>query len=68
MPTLPIGNGSASTANYQVAKQVLDLGLKRKSFLERQVKLGEKADIELVDNERIILSRSAKLTDALQKT
>ena len=57
----------AATANYQVAESVLELGLERKSYLERQVELGEKADIDLVDNRRIILSRSAKATDAKRK-
>lgn len=57
----------AAAANYQVAQSVLDLGLNRTAYLERQVDLGEKADIELVDNRRIIVSRSAKVTDARRK-
>ncbi len=57
----------ASAAAYQVAKDILDLGLERRGFLERQVDEGEKADIELVDNQRIIVSRSAKATDARRK-
>lgn len=57
----------AAAANYQVAQSVLELGLDRKAYLERQVELGEKADIELVDNQRIVLSRGAKATDARRK-
>ena len=57
----------AAAANYRVAENVLQLGLDRKGFLQRQVDEGEKARIELVDNERIIVSRAAKLTDARRK-
>lgn len=57
----------ASAAASQVAQDILDLGLNRRGFLERQVQEGEKANIDLVDNQRIILSRSAKATDARRK-
>lgn len=57
----------AAAANYHVAESVLQLGLDRTDYLKRQVELGEKAKIELVDNQRIIVSRSAKLTSAQQK-
>jgi len=57
----------AAATNYRVAETVLQLGLDRKDYLARQVELGEKAEIELVDNQRIIVSRSAKLTSARQK-
>lgn len=57
----------AAAANYRVSESVLQLGLDRRGYLQRQVELGEKAEIELVDNQRIILSRSAKLTDARRK-
>ena len=57
----------ATAANFRVASDVLQLGLNRTGYLERQVELGEKAEIDLVDNQRIILSRSAKATDAQRK-
>lgn len=57
----------AAAANYRIATEVLQLGIDRTAYLERQVEEGEKADIELVDNQRIILSRSAKATDARRK-
>jgi len=57
----------ASAANHQIAKDVLKLADDRRGYLERQVELGEKAQIDLVDNQRIILSRSAKVTDARRK-
>ena len=57
----------AAAANYRVTESVLQLGLDRKGFLKRQVEEGEKANIDLVDNERIIVSRTAKLTDARRK-
>jgi len=57
----------ATAANFRIAEDVLQLGLNRTGYLERQVELGEKAEIDLVDNQRIILSRSAKATDAQRK-
>ena len=57
----------ASAAAYQVAQDILQLGIDRRGFLEKQVRAGEKASIDLVDNQRIILSRSAKATDARRK-
>jgi outer membrane protein TolC len=57
----------AAAAMHDVAKGVLQLGLDRTQFLERQVELGEKASIELTDNRRIIVSRQAALVDARRK-
>ncbi len=57
----------AAAANLKVAQGVLELAENREGFLERQVELGEKAEIDLVDNRRIIVSRQAKLTDARRK-
>ena len=57
----------ATAAHYEITQDVLQLGLDRKRFLKRQVELGEKAQIDVVDNERIILTRSAKATDARRK-
>lgn len=57
----------AAGANYRVADDVLRLGLDRAGLLARQVEEGEKAQIDLVDNRRIIVSRQAKLIDAGRK-
>ncbi|TWT97935.1 Outer membrane efflux protein [Botrimarina colliarenosi] len=57
----------AAAQKLRIAEEVLSLGLDRKAFLERQVDLGEKAAIDLVDNRRIIVSREAKVTDARRK-
>ncbi|QDV73951.1 TolC family protein [Botrimarina mediterranea] len=57
----------AAAATHEVAKGVLQLGLDRTQFLERQVELGEKASIDLTDNRRIIVSRQASLVDARRK-
>lgn len=57
----------AAGANREIAQNVLQLGLDRVDILERQIELGEKADIDLVDNQRIIVSRRAKLIDARRK-
>lgn len=57
----------ASAEVFRVAEGVLQLGIDRMQFLERQVELGEKAEIDIVDNRRIIVSRQAKLVDARRK-
>ncbi|MEM9352570.1 MAG: TolC family protein [Planctomycetota bacterium] len=57
----------AAGANQFIAEQVLELGVDRQRFLQRQVDLGEKAPIDLVDNRRIIVDRQAKLLDAQRK-
>lgn len=57
----------AAAADFKVAEDVLSLAEDRAAFLRRQVELGEMAEIELVDNQRIIVSRQAKLTDARRK-
>ena len=57
----------AAAANLRIAEEVLELGVKRVGFLERQVKLGEKARIDIVDNRRIIVTRQAKVIDARRK-
>lgn len=60
-------NWIAAAANYEIAEGVLQLGLDRIGYLERQVDRGEKAAIDLVDNRRVVLSRQAKLQDAQRK-
>ncbi len=57
----------AAAAVLHVAEGVLELAEDRAKFLSRQVEEGEKAEIDLVDNRRIIVSRQAKLTDARRK-
>lgn len=57
----------AAAAAWHLAEGVLKLAEDRAGFLTRQVELGEKARIDLVDNRRIIVSRQAKLTDARRK-
>lgn len=57
----------AASANYRVAENVLQLGLNRKRFITLQAEKGAIPDIDVTDNERIIVSRAAKLTDARRK-
>ena len=74
MVLLSIRNGSvaywdwvAAGANLGIARDLLILAEERTGFLETQVRLQEKAGIELTDNQRIIVSRQAKLIDARRK-
>jgi hypothetical protein len=60
-------NWVAAGENYRVASGLLELAKKRNLGLEEQVKSQEKANIDLVDNRRIIVSREAKLIDARRK-
>ncbi len=57
----------AANENLRIANEVLKLGTDRVDLLTRQIELGEKAKIDLVDNRRIIVSRLAKQTDARRK-
>lgn len=57
----------AAVEKLRIAESVLQLGLDRKSFLDKQLAVGEKPPIDLVDNRRIIVSREAKVTDARRK-
>lgn len=50
-----------------VAKSLLDIAKDRNRAIERQVESGDRPPIDLVDNERMIVSRQAKLIDAEQK-
>ncbi|MEQ8835891.1 MAG: TolC family protein, partial [Lacipirellulaceae bacterium] len=60
-------NWVAAGANYRVAEGLLELAQIRTDGLETQVELEQKAPIDLVDNQRIIVSREAKLIDARRK-
>ncbi|MEM1303816.1 MAG: TolC family protein, partial [Planctomycetota bacterium] len=57
----------ASGANLRIAEGVLQLGVDRIEFLREEVKAGAKAEIDLTDNRRIIVSRQAKVIDARRK-
>lgn len=57
----------AAGANERVAAGLLDLAVERNEALAAQVEAQEKADIDLVDNRRIIVSRESKLIDARRK-
>lgn len=57
----------AAGAMYRVADKVLNLAVERTRWLEAQVKAEQKAEIDLVDNRRSIVSREAKLVDARRK-
>ena len=51
----------------RIADELLKLALVRKEALEKQAETGSIARIELVDNERIVVSREAKWIEAGQK-
>lgn len=54
----------AAGKRARVARQVLELAIDRQAGMETRAKRGEIAGIELVDNERLIVSRQAKLIEA----
>ena len=53
--------------NLRITESVLELGLVRENFLRDREDFGAIAEIDLVDNRRIIVSRQAKVTDARRK-
>ena len=60
-------NWIAAAENRQVVQTLLDFALARNTALEKQVKAGDRAEIELVDNQRLIVSRESKLIEAERK-
>jgi len=50
-----------------VAKSLLEIAQSRNKAIARQVETGDRPQIELIDNERMIVSREARLIDAEQK-
>ena len=60
-------NWVAAGENYRIASELLELAKTRNEGIKEQVKSQEKAEIDLVDNQRIIVSREAKLIDARRK-
>ncbi|QEG37082.1 Outer membrane efflux protein [Bythopirellula goksoeyrii] len=57
----------AAAENRTVVQNLLDFALTRNSALKRQVQAGDRAEIELVDNQRLIVSRESKLIEADRK-
>lgn len=57
----------AAGQRLQIAREQLDLARTRQDKLRRSVELGSLKGIELVDNQRLIVSRQAKLIDAERK-
>ena len=57
----------ATSEIRRIQEDLLKIGLDRAGFLSTQVRLGEKAPIDITDNDRIILSRQSKLIDAKRK-
>ena len=60
-------NWVAAGENYRIAEALLQLAMVRNEGLQEQVKAQEKAEIDLVDNRRIIVSREAKRIEARRK-
>jgi len=57
----------AAGRNVEIAESLLELATQRQQGLQERVRKGDVARIVLTDNERLIVSRQAKLTDARQK-
>jgi len=57
----------AAAEQYQIAERLLQNAADRADGVERRVELGDLGEIVLVDNERLIVSRRAKLISAEQK-
>ncbi len=60
-------NWVAAGEYYRISEGLLELAKERNEGLQEQVNAQEKAEIDLVDNRRIIVSREAKLIDARRK-
>lgn len=57
----------AAGRNVGIAESLLELATDRQEALQERVKEGDLEKIALTDNERLIVSRQAKLTDARRK-
>jgi outer membrane protein TolC len=57
----------AAGQRVKISKQNLDLATERQSGIEQRVAQGEIAAIDIVDNERLIVSRQAKLIESERK-
>ncbi len=65
--SLAYWNWVAAGQRQKIAQQNLDLAEERQSGIEQRVERGEIAAIDLVDNERLIVSRRAKLIESQRK-
>lgn len=57
----------AAGQNYEVARALLEIAMERDEGIRRRVATGDLAEIEVVDNERLIVSRRASLIQADRK-
>ena len=57
----------AAGQRFRIAQELLDLAATRQDALVKRAAQGDIAEIELVDNQRLIASRQAKLIDAERK-
>lgn len=57
----------AAGRKVEIARSLLELATQRQQGLQQRAEKGDVARIVLTDNERLIISRRAKLTDARQK-
>ncbi len=57
----------AAGQRVKISKQNLDLAVERQAGIEQRVAKGEIAAIDIVDNERLIVSRQAKLIESERK-
>lgn len=57
----------AAAENLRVAESLLNIARQRNAGLQRQVETGDRAEIDVTDNNRLIVSREAALIDAQRK-
>ncbi len=57
----------AAAENFRIAESLLDIARQRNAGLRRQVETGDRAEIEVTDNDRLIVSREAALIDVQRK-
>ncbi|CAK9080442.1 Leukotoxin export protein LtxD [Durusdinium trenchii] len=57
----------AAGQSYRVAQTLLDIAVDRDEGIRKRVERGDLAEIEVVDNQRLIVSRRAKLIQADRK-
>ena len=57
----------AANENYKIAQGLLRIAEERQDGFEKQFRAGDRKEIDLTDNRRIIVSREAKLIDSRQK-
>lgn len=57
----------AAAENVRIAQSLIDIARERDAGLARQVETGDRAEIDLTDNQRLIVSREADAIDARRK-